>query len=186
FAYWMFMLHFLKREFETLFVHRFSHATMPAMYIVRNSAHYWLLAGVMSAVSIYGPWNSLVRMQDSGSWRDQDWFLYSCAGAWAVFELLNLSAHLTLRNLRPAGSKARGIPRGPLFDGLNVSCANYTTEVAGWLFVCLLTGDMWCIIYVITGTVTMTKWALGKHKKYIKEFGASYPKGRKAIFPFLL
>ncbi|KIM22086.1 hypothetical protein M408DRAFT_333089 [Serendipita vermifera MAFF 305830] len=185
FAYWMFMLHFLKRELETLFVHRFSHATMPAMYIIRNSAHYWLLAGLMSAVSLYGPWNSLLRMENSGSWRDEDWFLWTCAGVWAAFEAMNLSTHLTLRSLRPAGTKARGIPQGWIFDTLKVrNSISYTqkkrkpntrpnqTNYAG-------------IIYVLVGTATMTKWALAKHANYRKQFGGAYPP-RKAIFPGIL
>lgn len=185
FAYWMFILHFVKRELETLFVHRFSHGTMPASYIIRNSAHYWLLAGLMSAVSIYGPWNSLLRMQDSGSWRDQDWFLWTCAGVWATFEMMNLSTHLTLRSLRPAGSKARGIPYSWIFDGLKVSCANYTTEILGWIVVCIMTGDLWCMFFVVVGSATMAKWALAKHARYRKEF-PGYPKSRKAIIPFVL
>jgi very-long-chain enoyl-CoA reductase len=31
----------------------------------------------------------------------------------------------------------------------------------------------------------MTIWALGKHRNYKKEF-KNYPKGRKAVFPFLI
>ncbi|KAJ3476755.1 hypothetical protein NLI96_g10946 [Meripilus lineatus] len=36
YVYAMVMLHFLKREYETLFVHRFSHGTMPFAYIFRK------------------------------------------------------------------------------------------------------------------------------------------------------
>jgi len=159
---------------------------MPAMYILRNSTHYWLLAGLMSAVSLYGPWNSLLRLKDSGSVRDENWFLWTCTVGWAAMELLNFWSHIILRDLRPSGSTTRGIPKGGMFDLLNVSQANYTTEIAAWIFVCVMTRDMWCIIYVLVGTATMTKWALAKHKKYRKEFGEAYPKGRKALFPGIL
>lgn len=37
----MTVLHFAKREYETLFIHRFSNATMPIKRIFINSAHYW-------------------------------------------------------------------------------------------------------------------------------------------------
>ncbi len=46
-------------------------------------------------------------------------------------EFGNFHAHVILKNLRPAGTKARGIPRGQLFE--LVSCANYTWELLAWL-----------------------------------------------------
>ena len=37
--------HYLKREFETIFIHRFSNATMPFLNVFKNSTHYWILLG---------------------------------------------------------------------------------------------------------------------------------------------
>ncbi|KAF3703358.1 Very-long-chain enoyl-CoA reductase [Channa argus] len=37
--------HYLKRLIETIFVHRFSHGTMPLRTIVRNCAYYWGFSG---------------------------------------------------------------------------------------------------------------------------------------------
>lgn len=82
-------------------MHRFSHSTMPLVYIFRkygfsffwmfsdliihSSAHYWIFGGLMSAVSIYGPWNSLLRTQFTI--RDENWFLGTCAVLWLVCAL---------------------------------------------------------------------------------------------------
>lgn len=44
----MVLLHYGKREFETLFVHRFSNATMPFTNIFKNSIHYWVFFGFLS------------------------------------------------------------------------------------------------------------------------------------------
>lgn len=113
---------------------------MPFVYVFRNSAHYWFLGGLFLATALYGPWYGSLRLRYTT--RDDPLFLNTCAVIWAVLELLNFSAHLTLMNLRPKGTRVRGIPRGALFA--KVSCPNYTTEIAGWAVVWFMTGDFWC------------------------------------------
>ena len=54
-------------------------------------------------------------------------------------ELSNLSTHLTLRNLRPPGSKKRAIPHGYGFGLL--SCPNYFFESVAWAAVAYMTGS---------------------------------------------
>lgn len=47
--------------------------------------------------------------------------------------------HITLRNLRPVGTKQRAIPYGYGFN--LVSCPNYTFEIIGWTVMSIMTGS---------------------------------------------
>ena len=42
------------------------------------------------------------------------------------------------------------------------------------------------LLFTLMGFAQMAQWALGKHRNYRREFGVKYPRGRKAIVPFLL
>ena len=44
------------------------------------------------------------------------------------------------------------------------------------------------LAFVFTGLAVgqMALWAIKKHKNYKKDFGKEYPRGRKAMFPFVL
>lgn len=177
-VFYMCMLHFLKRELETIFVHRFSHGTMPFRNVFKNSGHYWILSGVNLAYWIYGPWYAAGKAAGERS----DVWIYGSIAVWAWAELSNLITHITLRNLRPAGTRERNIPYGYGFD--LVSCPNYTFETIGWTVVSLLSTSWsaWLFNFVATGQ--MYVWAVAKHKRYRKEF-KDYPRNRKAMFPFL-
>lgn len=98
----MALFHYVKRELETIFVHRFSSDTMPFMNIFKNSAHYWVLFGLCSMYFFLKP------SVEEGSRTTQ----IVLAGLFFVFELLNLKTHLVLKNLRREGSTERGIPQG--------------------------------------------------------------------------
>ncbi|KAI9434238.1 3-oxo-5-alpha-steroid 4-dehydrogenase-domain-containing protein [Lactarius indigo] len=183
YVYAMAVLHFAKRELETLFVHRFSHATMPLRNIFKNSFHYHILSGLFLAYPIYGPTYSANSPYIRGTLRSSPEFLWSCAAIWLFAELSNLSTHLTLRNLRPPGTRKRAIPHGYGF-GL-VSCPNYFFESVAWAAVAYMSGSWAAWLFWTVSTAQMMSWAAKKQRAYKKEFGKDYPRKRKAMFPFI-
>nr|XP_026493696.1 probable very-long-chain enoyl-CoA reductase art-1 [Vanessa tameamea] len=171
-------VHYGKRILETLFVHRFSHGTMPLRNLFKNCSYYWLftlyIAYHINHPLFTAPCNTCVYVGLAG---------------FTICELGNLSIHILLKNLRPPGTKVRRIPKpdGNPFSILfnYVSCPNYTYEFGSWLFFTIMTKCAPAGIFAVVGLYQMSVWALGKHRNYKKEF-PDYPKGRKAILPFIL
>ncbi|CAJ0960252.1 unnamed protein product, partial [Mesorhabditis belari] len=172
--------HYAKRLFETQFIHRFSNGTMPRFNLLKNCGYYW---GFCAFVSYFinhplytAPYFGLLQ-------------IYIGLAGFIVAEFGNLSIHILLRNLRPEGTKERKIPKpdgNPLSCLFNlVSCPNYTYETLSWLFFSIMTQSVPALLFTIAGFVQMTIWAQNKHRAYKQEF-KDYPKGRKAIVPFLI
>ncbi|XP_065833951.1 probable very-long-chain enoyl-CoA reductase art-1 [Oscarella lobularis] len=177
-ACWSF--HYAKRLLETVFVHRFSHGTMPLFNLFKNSGYYWSFA---SYIAYYV--NHPLYTAPSFGWSQ----IYVFFALFAVSEVGNLSAHLLLKNLRPPGTTTRRIPR-PDYNPLNglfnyVSCPNYTYEIMAWIAFTGMTQTLAAAFFTLAGFAQMATWALGKHRNYRREF-PEYPKGRKAIVPWLL
>jgi very-long-chain enoyl-CoA reductase len=168
----------VKRELETLFVHRFSLATMPARNIFKNSAHYWLLAGLNIAYWVYAPTSPTASPVSP--------LLYYPGLLTYVFgELANLSTHLTLRNLRSAGGKERGIPKGFGFDV--VTCPNYMFETVAWVGVWLASGLSWSVLFfIVVAGVQMVAWGKKKEKRLRGEFGGKYKSKRFVMIPMVV
>jgi len=172
---WLICLHFSKRELETLFVHRFSAATMPFRNVFKNSFHYWVLSGALIAAFIYSPSSAAAREANP-------LLLYPGLVLFALGELGNLQAHLTLMGLRSAGGSERGIPQGPLFN--LVTCPNYLTETISWIGVYLVSGLSWgVLIFTVVSVAQMAEWAKKKESRYRKEFGDRYKKKRYTMLP---
>jgi very-long-chain enoyl-CoA reductase len=172
---WLICLHFVKRELETLFVHRFSAATMPIRNIFKNSFHYWALSGALIAAFIYAPSSAAAREANP-------LLLYPGLVLFVIGELGNLHTHLVLKGLRSAGGKERGIPRGFLFD--LVTCPNYLTETISWLGVYLISGLSWgVLIFLVVSVAQMCQWASKKERRYRKEFGDKYKRKRFTMLP---
>jgi very-long-chain enoyl-CoA reductase len=149
----MVVLHFLKREFETLFVHHFSADTMPVLYIFRNSAHYWALSGLVFGYIVYHP--AFSHTQRTNTQAILALILYTYA------ELSNLYTHVTLRNLRPVGSRVRKVPHGYGFDWPfgGISCANYFFEIMAWVVIAVWSGCWGVLPFLATALYIMDRWA---------------------------
>ncbi|EEY67325.1 3-oxo-5-alpha-steroid 4-dehydrogenase, putative [Phytophthora infestans T30-4] len=169
-------LHFLKRELETFFVHRFSRPTMPLRNLFKNCIYYWSFGAVVGyplCHPLYAGPTSDVQVKAG-------------LALMGVSEFLNLCVHVQLRNMRPAeGSKERPIPKGPLFA--LVSCPNYTFEVLGWVGFSIFTQVAASYVFTVVGFLQMADWALKKHRGYLMTYGDEYKKlRRKSIIPFFL
>ncbi|CAI8045897.1 Probable very-long-chain enoyl-CoA reductase art-1, partial [Geodia barretti] len=173
-------LHYAKRLLETLFVHRFSHATMPLRNLFKNCSYYW---GFTAFVSYYIN-HPLYTPPGLGSVQ-----LFAGLALFLVCEYGNFSIHIALRDLRPPGTKERKIPMptsNPMTKLFHfVSCPNYTYEVGAWLGFSLMTQCLPALLFAVAGFLQMAQWARGKHRNYRRDF-PSYPQGRTAIVPFVI
>lgn len=114
---------------------------------------------MLLAYDLYRPLRSAANVK--GTIWDNNEFLLICAGIWAVSslialprawpsltcdylpkfaELSNLHTHLTLRSLRPEGTRKRAIPYGYGFSFL--SCPNYFFEALAWIAFSVMTGSL--------------------------------------------
>ena len=174
----MFTLHFFKREIETIFIHRFGNDTMPLSNIFKNSGYYWMFAFWIAHVTL----NPMYTVPSCEMQKKIG------LGLFVVCELLNLKAHVDLRNLRPAGTRIRKIPRGILFS--LVSCPNYLFEILSWVGFTLASQSVAAAAFTVVGAGQMAVWAKAKHSRYRKEFDGKdgremYPKRRTALVPFV-
>ncbi|CAL3973416.1 unnamed protein product [Diplocarpon coronariae] len=172
----MIVIHFLKREYETLFVHKFSLSTMPLFNIFKNSAHYWLLSGVNIAYWVYSP-NSYAAKSSPTI----DYINYAGLALYVYGEVSNFVCHQTLSGLRTRGGTERGIPTGYGF-GL-VTCPNYLFELIAWTGIALVTKSTATVIFNVAAWAQMHQWAIKKEKALRAEFPDRYKKKKYVLFP---
>jgi very-long-chain enoyl-CoA reductase len=176
-AFGMIIAHFVKRELETLFVHKFSANTMPFINVFKNSFFYWALSGLLCAISIYSPSSLAARA-------DQPLFDLTGLALYLFGETANALVHLHLSGLRSTGGTERKIPSD--YGFALVTCPNYTYEILSWIGIVIVSRDWTVALFISIGAAQMFTWAKGKERAYRKEFGDRYRKKRFAILPGLL
>ena len=80
--------------------------------------------------------------------------------------------HISLRRLRPEGSRVRQIPRGYGFDWPfgGISCANYFFEIMAWVVIGLWSG-CWAILpFIAVAVFFMDRWAQGVQVRIMESF----------------
>ncbi|EER39713.1 steroid alpha reductase [Histoplasma capsulatum var. duboisii H88] len=173
------VLHFVKRELESAFLHRFGRATMPALFVIRNSGYYWLLSGCNVAYWVYAPTSKAASTTIKSA---NPLLLYTGLALFIFGQLANLNSHVVLRNLRRPGTSERGIPSG--FGFSLVTCPNYLFEVIAWIGVYLVSGLNWSmVLFIVVACTPMIIWGKQKERAYRTEFGDKYKKKRFVMLP---
>lgn len=169
-AYYMVLAHYVKREFETLFVHQFSLATMPLFNIFKNSFHYWILNGAISlgyfGYGFFFSDNTLSNVYGKlhiGS-------LGTLIGLFVLSESWNFYIHLKLRRWgdyqKKIGNKDKRVPiNGGLFSIF--VAPNYTFETWAWIwFTVVFKMNLFAVFFLFVSAGQMYLWAQKKNKKY--------------------
>jgi len=178
-AFYCWAFHFVKRILETQFIHKFSGGTLGFRFMVRNSMYYYFFGAYVGYYVNHPLYTPVANEQ----------LVYIATGFFALFQVLNFWIHFQLSRLRDDNAKERKIPQGFWFNF--VSFPNYFFEILIWVAFNVMTHTVAGVVFNIVGGLTMTQWAIGKHRRYRKMFDGKegrkqYPKNRRAIIPFLI
>ncbi len=106
------------------------------------------------------------------------------AALFVVGFAINVQSDNILIRLRGPNESGYKIPKEGLFK--YVSCPNYFGEIIEWIGFALMCWSIPGVMYALWVGVTLLTTGLSAHKWYLDTFPDSYPKERKAIFPFIL
>jgi len=164
--------HYLKRLFESIFVHSFSNTTMPYRNLIKNCLYYWSMAFLIS----YSYSHSIFSFEVSDLLKKTFFALFF------IFESLNAYCHIALKNLRPKNSKDHILPRGIFFN--SITSPNYTFEILSWISFSFYIHNYSSFLFTVLGAIQMYKWASQKRIKLSFKYPEAKNRGR--LTPFLL
>jgi very-long-chain enoyl-CoA reductase len=153
---------------------------MPAVYVIRNSAHYWIFAGLNISYWIFRPDAIAARPLSTDL---EKYLVYAGLALYVFGELANMNAHIVLANLRPAGTTVRGIPKGFGFSWCTTP--NYFFEIIAWIGVLLVTRSWATALFIAIAWWILQKWAVVREKRYRKEFPDKYKPKLWPLTPFV-
>jgi very-long-chain enoyl-CoA reductase len=169
--------HFVRRTWESAFVHRYSKPSIgPGDYLTEYVYYWGFGAWIAWAVTDATKPAPLLALQVVG------------IALFVLAELGNARAHRMLRDLRAPGGREKQIPRGFPFG--RVSCPHYSFEILSWAGFNLSTQTWAGVAFMFVGAGILGAWAHTRHVAYRKEFDGQdgrekYPGERRALIPFV-
>jgi len=97
--------------------------------------------------------------------------------------IINWKSDHILIHLRKPGETGYKVPKGFLFRF--VSCPNHFGEIIEWIGFALLTWSLPALGFAVWTMANLIPRSLNHHRWYQERF-SDYPKGRKAVLPFVL
>ncbi|KAL1828093.1 hypothetical protein ACET3Z_006505 [Daucus carota] len=164
-------VHFFKRLFEVLFIHKYS-GTMPIDSAIVISTSYFL----SSLCTIYSQHlcgefpEPVVDLKYAGI----TIFLVGIVG--------NFYHHYLLSKLRKEGDKEYKIPQGGLFD--LVICPHYLFEILGFIGISCMSQTVYALSFTAGTIGYLTGRSYATRKWYLSKF-EDFPKDVKALIPYI-
>ena len=188
YSIFMIFFHFLKRDFESFYVHIHS-KQMEFYMMVLEFVYYIVYFGIFCGFNLIfeeseNDNNNVNNIKSKYIWNDKRH--YTCLMIFIISEICNFQCHLILRKLRidnfNKNSKEIKIPKGNLFRF--VYKANYFWEICVWFSIAFFIQLKSFYGFAILGGIIMAIWAVEKKRKFDDKFGKNIIK--KAIIPFIL
>jgi hypothetical protein len=168
-AGWMVLAHFVKRDLEVLYLHKYSGET--ELNAARGiGLMYAFTAFMICLVSVPTP-------EFSSS-------LYSGIALFTVGSFGNLYHHFLLATLRAASSKKYVAPRGGLFN--LVAAPHYLFELIAWLGIAIASQQMTGFLNFLSMSMYLSARSRNQNKWNKKRFDEKeWPTSRKNMIPFI-
>ncbi|XP_058773383.1 uncharacterized protein LOC131647504 [Vicia villosa] len=163
-------IHFFKRVFEVLFVHKYS-GSMALESAIPITLSYF----ISSATMIYAQHLTLNLPEPSIN------LLYPGILLFLVGITGNFYHHYLLSKLRGEGEKEYKIPKGGLFEF--VICPHYLFEIIGFYGFSLISQTLYGFSFAIGTTFYLLGRSYATRRWYLSKF-EDFPKNVKAIIPF--
>ncbi|CAK9316938.1 unnamed protein product [Citrullus colocynthis] len=165
------LIHFFKRIFEVLFVHKYSNK-MALNDAIITSVAYLLFTGS----TIYAQMVSLDLPEPEIDLKAAGLALYwiGIAG--------NFYHHILLSRLRSEGDREYRIPRGGLFE--LIVCPHYLFEIVEFLGIALVSQTLFAVAFVFGSALFLIGRSYATRNWYLSKF-EDFPRHVKAILPFV-
>nr|KYP43858.1 Trans-2,3-enoyl-CoA reductase [Cajanus cajan] len=164
-------LHFFKRLFEVLFIHKYS-GGMALDTTITISLNYFISTSLM----IYD------QNLTQGLPEPPINLVYPGIVLFVVGISGNLYHHYLLSKLRGKGEKEYKIPRGGCFE--LVICPHYLFEIIGFLGVSFISQTFYPFSFTLGSTIYLMGRSYATRKWYLSKF-EDFPKHVKAVIPFV-
>ncbi|KAK1382418.1 putative 3-oxo-5-alpha-steroid 4-dehydrogenase [Heracleum sosnowskyi] len=164
-------VHFFKRLFEVLFIHKYS-GSMPIDTVIIISGSYFLYAACVaySQHLTAGFPEPMIDLKYAGT----AMFLVGIIG--------NFYHHYLLSKLRKEGEKQYKIPHGGLFN--LVICPHYLFEILEFIGISCISQTVFPSSFTVGSTSYLIGRSYATRKWYLSKF-EDFPKDVKAILPYV-
>ncbi|XP_038892723.1 steroid 5-alpha-reductase DET2-like isoform X2 [Benincasa hispida] len=167
----LFFIHFFKRIFEVLFVHKYSNK-MALNDAIMTSISYLLF----TTGTIYAQMLSQDLAEPEIDLKAVGLVMYG------IGITGNFYHHILLSRLRREGDREYRIPRGGLFKV--IVCPHYLFEIVEFLGIVLVSQTLFAMVFVLGSTLFLIGRSYTTRNWYLSKF-EDFPRHVKAILPFV-